>query len=77
MSKVEIVNRALMKLGEPPVSSLNDAVFGKSYEIIYDDISKRWLVVNSEGTGIIINQNGSYDQINLISHLLVFSFHCH
>ena len=38
MSKVDIVNRALMKLGEPPVSSLNDADFGKSYEIIYDDI---------------------------------------
>ena len=40
MSKVEIVNRALMKLGEPPVSSLNDAVFGRSYEIIYDDIKE-------------------------------------
>lgn len=40
MAKVEIVNRALMKLGEPPVSSLNDAVFGKSYEIIYDDIKE-------------------------------------
>ena len=40
MSKVDIVNRALMKLGEPPVSSLNDAVFGKSYEIIYDDIKE-------------------------------------
>ncbi len=40
MSKIEIVNRALMKLGEPPVSSLNDAQFGKSYEIIYDDIKE-------------------------------------
>ena len=40
MSKVEIVNRALMKLGEPPVSSLNDMQFGKSYEIIYDDIKE-------------------------------------
>jgi len=40
MSKVDIVNRALTKLGEPPVSSLNDAVFGKSYEIIYDDIKE-------------------------------------
>ena len=29
MSKVDIVNRALMKLGEPPVSSLNDAVLVK------------------------------------------------
>ncbi len=40
MSKIEIVNRALMKLGEPPISSLNDAQFGKSYEIIYDDIKE-------------------------------------
>ena len=40
MSKIEIVNRALMKLGEPPVSSLNDVQFGKSYEIIYDDIKE-------------------------------------
>ena len=40
MSKVEIINRALMKLGEPPVSSLNDALFGKSYEIIYDDVKE-------------------------------------
>ena len=37
MSKVEIINRALLKLGEPPVSSLNDAAFGKSYETIYED----------------------------------------
>ena len=34
MSKVEIIYRALLKLGEPPVSSLNDAAFGKSYETI-------------------------------------------
>ena len=38
MSKVEIINRALLKLGEPPVSSLNDAAFGKSYEMIYHDV---------------------------------------
>ena len=40
MSKVEIINRALMKLGEPPLSSLNDAHFGRSYEIIYDDMKE-------------------------------------
>ena len=40
MSKIEIINRALMKLGEPPVSSLNDAQFGRSYEIIYDDMKE-------------------------------------
>ena len=45
MSKIEIVNRALMKLGEPPISSLNDVVFGKSYEIIYDDVKKLLLSV--------------------------------
>ncbi len=38
MSKIEIINRALLKLGEPPVSSLNDAAFGRSYELIYDDV---------------------------------------
>lgn len=38
MSKIEIINRALLKLGEPPVSSLNDVAFGKSYEIIYQDV---------------------------------------
>lgn len=45
MSKIEIVNRALMKLGEPPISSLNDVVFGKSYEIIYDDVKKLLLSI--------------------------------
>lgn len=40
MSKLEIINRALLKLGEPPVSSLNDTAFGKSYEMIYDDVKK-------------------------------------
>ncbi|MCM1324644.1 MAG: hypothetical protein NC218_11025 [Acetobacter sp.] len=38
MSKIEIVNRALLKLGEPPVSSLNDAAFGRTYDILYTDI---------------------------------------
>ncbi len=38
MSKIEIINRALLKLGEPPISSLNDAAFGKSYELIYEDV---------------------------------------
>ena len=45
MSKIEIVNRALMKLGEPPISSLNDAVFGKSYEVIYDDVKRLLLSI--------------------------------
>ena len=34
------------------------------YNIIYDDITKLWLVVNSEGNGIIINSEG-YERINI------------
>lgn len=40
MAKLEIINRALLKLGEPPIASLNDTAFGKSYEMIYDDVKK-------------------------------------
>lgn len=40
MAKIEIINRALLKLGEPPISSISDAAFGHSYEIIYDDMKK-------------------------------------
>ena len=40
MAKIEIVNRALLKLGEPPLSSLSDAAFGRSYDIIYEDMKK-------------------------------------
>lgn len=45
MSKIEILNRALLKLGEPPISSFNDAAFGKTYELIYDDILRLLLSV--------------------------------
>ncbi len=38
MSKIEIINRALLKLGEPPVSSLNDAAYGRVYDIVYQDV---------------------------------------
>jgi len=38
MSKIEIINRALLKLGEPPISSLNEAAFATSYEMIFEDI---------------------------------------
>lgn len=34
------------------------------YNIIYDDTTKLWLVVNSEGNGIIINSEG-YEHINI------------
>lgn len=40
MTKIEIINRALLKLGEAPVSSLSDTAFGRSYEIIYEDMKK-------------------------------------
>lgn len=35
-----------------------------TYNIIYDDTTKLWLVVNSEGNGIIINSEG-YERINI------------
>lgn len=35
-----------------------------TYKIIYDDTTKLWLVVNSEGNGIIINSEG-YERINI------------
>ncbi len=38
MSKIEIINRALLKLGEPPIASLNDAAFATSYEMIFNDV---------------------------------------
>jgi hypothetical protein len=38
MSKIEIINRALLKLGEPPIASLNDAAFGKSFDMVYQDV---------------------------------------
>ena len=40
MAKIEIINRALLKLGEAPLSSLSDTAFGRSYEIIYEDMKK-------------------------------------
>ena len=40
MSKIEIINRALLKIGEPPIASLNDVAFGQSYDMIYEDIKK-------------------------------------
>ena len=37
-----------------------------NYNVIYDEISKFWLVINTEGCGIVINsRNGSYDQIHI------------
>lgn len=43
MTKIEIINRALLKLGEAPVSSINEVAYGKSYEIVYDDVRKLML----------------------------------
>lgn len=37
-----------------------------NYNIIYDDTNKLWLVINSEGNGIIIKaSNGKYDEFNI------------
>jgi hypothetical protein len=38
MSKIEIINRGLVKLGEAPVSSLNDAAYGKTFDLVYEDV---------------------------------------
>ena len=36
------------------------------YNIVYDEITKFWLVVNSEGNVVYINaNNGSYEQVNI------------
>ncbi len=43
MSKIDIINRCLIKLGEAPISSFNSAVYGKSYEVMYDDMKKMLL----------------------------------
>ena len=43
MSKIEVINRSLLKLGEAPISSFNSAVYGKSYEVLYDDMKKMLL----------------------------------
>ena len=43
MSKIEVINRSLLKLGEAPISSFNSAVYGKSYEVSYDDMKKMLL----------------------------------
>lgn len=39
----EIINRALIKLGEPPVSSTNEIPNGKAFDIVYDDLRKSLL----------------------------------
>ena len=43
MSKIDVINRCLLKLGEAPISSFNSAVYGKSYEVLYDDMKKMLL----------------------------------
>ena len=43
MSKIEIINRCLLKLGEAPISSFNSAFYCKSYEVFYDDMKKMLL----------------------------------
>ena len=38
-----IINRALIKLGEPPVSSTNKMANGESFKLVYDDVRKSLL----------------------------------
>lgn len=40
MSKIEVINRALLKLGEAPVSSLNTVAYSASYDVVYEDMKK-------------------------------------
>ena len=40
MSKIEVINRALLKLGEAPVSSLNSVAYSASYDAVYEDMKK-------------------------------------
>jgi len=35
------------------------------YNIIYDDVTNLWLVVSSEGNGIVIKANGMYEKFNI------------
>ena len=40
MSKIEVINRALLKLGEAPVSSLNGMAYSASYDAVYEDMKR-------------------------------------
>lgn len=40
---IDIVNRALLKLGENPISSENELPHGKSFKLIYDDVRRSLL----------------------------------
>ena len=37
---IKIINRALIKMGEKPISSLNEQPYGHLFELVYDDIRK-------------------------------------
>lgn len=38
MSSIDIINRALMKLGQPPIASITQAPYGDSSGILYNDL---------------------------------------
>ena len=39
----EIINRALLKLGENPISSQNELPHGRNFNLIYDDVRRSLL----------------------------------
>ena len=70
-SKFVIVKRASEITDEVYCNSeklcyINYSSENPGYNIMYDSISKFWLVINSEGNGIVINsRDGSYDRIHI------------
>lgn len=43
MSSIEIINRALIKIGEPPIASIKQAPNGESWGYVYEDMKKMLL----------------------------------
>ena len=57
----------------------NNMVFGymsstsqnTRYNVIYDDLTKTWLIINQEGYLIVINEKGSYERFQLDNNIRV------
>lgn len=44
---------------------INHSFVDCSYNILYDDVTKLWVVINSEGEGIIITSHGKYSKFDI------------
>lgn len=52
------------------ISEINCNSEYSNYKIIYDKLTKKWLVINDEGNGIIINStDGTCENINVRTHV--------